>query len=521
MAVSFTDFNIGIVDHEKATFLIDYTGDLTDQPLYGQTAYGTLFTLANSQYMRVAYIREQGTTAWAKGAFKGIPRYFAYVNGEDAGFTGIYEEFTRTWLTATEWPAIEPETTYEIHVLIMRPNSTDEFSSILFSTLPDTPPETGDTSTDGFYGWVVLADIAGEFTTTAAPPVLNIGNLSVSQVNAHNPVKITQAMRVQWSGTLYWEVTRHSTGAIEAEWTDTIDDSSTAITREFDAYPLRRYVVKTSEDSTFPDAHTKKVLFCSDNFIVEGVLDPSASFDNVEEFWQNAMGLDDFSYEVGELPAGYVQYDHVTPRQLTVAAMGRELAKRMVAGSFERSDGSWKMIAKSLWPERDNRGTLTLADFKIKEHTLRGDLEEKLVTSSVRFQTYLSSNSDGLTSVYVTAQTDEAKLALYGETVLDQTGVFVYLPDVRGAYREIAALLAEPAPLVLTIDVDAVLDDDTQSELLRNLEPSYNMTFELDHPLGTVQHTGMLMTRRVFGNNGTRPPTHRLKVWIDNTEFTV
>ena len=166
MAVTFTDFNVSIVDHDSAEFLIDYTGDLTDQPLYGEFSYGTLFTSSNSQYTRVGYIREQGTTTWAKGTFKGIPLDFSYVEGTDPEFDGVYEERTLTWLLATEWPTIEPETTYEIHILIMRPNSTNSFSSILPSTLPDTPPSPGDTSSDGFYGWVALAGIGGSFTTT-------------------------------------------------------------------------------------------------------------------------------------------------------------------------------------------------------------------------------------------------------------------------------------------------------------------------------------------------------------------
>ena len=199
-------------------------------------------------------------------------------------------------------------------------------------------------------------------------------------------------------------------------------------------FPNRRYQVQFSRWQDYTLFIEVEVL--TENFSIPGILDPSLTFDRTVGFWRARLGLADFDLITGELPAGYIQRQHVQTAQTSVAALGRELARRTVGGAFERSDGSWRFVSKSLWPDRDNVGTITQGRFKLVERTLLNELREQLATTEVQFQAYASANANGTTNVYVTSQGDPRKQALYGERALNQRGVFVYLSQIPEAHRE-------------------------------------------------------------------------------------
>ena len=247
---------------------------------------------------------------------------------------------------------------------------------------------------------------------------------------------------------------------------------------------------------------------------ITGICDTGLTFDDAADFWDATLGLTDFELVTGALPAGYIQYDHITRPRLRVNDLAGELAKRCVAACFETSTGAWRLISKSLWHAQPNVATFGLDRFRIVEHTARSELREQLITSQVRLQTYLATDINNLTTVYVTAERDPAKLALYGDQTLDQTAMFVYLPGVAGMYREVAALLAEDVPLIMVIDVDAVLDDGVTANELWTVEPGQNLTFEMSYRSGVVTHVGTLINRRVFGRNGGKAQKHRLTIAV-------
>ena len=234
--------------------------------------------------------------------------------------------------------------------------------------------------------------------------------------------------------------------------------------------------------------------------------------------------------QVGELPAGYIDRRLPDPQNpdanVTIEELGRELARRIVAGSFERSDGSWRFISKTFWPELPVAAEFTSDRFTITEQSLRNELRDRLAFSRVIAQVYVRNETEIVNDEIITTdQTivtlqntaiDFRKIALRLDNSLSIQGVFTFLPMIPNTYRENTALVQEDVPLILLADVQAVLGEGVDPNELHSVEPGQNLTIEIDNTL----HTGTLMNKRVFGSNYGNLMQHRMTIWVHSSRPT-
>ena len=117
---------------------------------------------------------------------------------------------------------------------------------------------------------------------------------------------------------------------------------------------------------------------------------------------------------VGELPAGYIDRRLPDPqnqdKNVTVEQLGRELARRVVAGAFERSDGSWRFISKTFWDDQPVAAAFTADRFNITERSLRNEHRDRLAFSRVVAQVYVRNETTVVNNETIT--TDDTIVAI-------------------------------------------------------------------------------------------------------------
>ena len=261
------------------------------------------------------------------------------------------------------------------------------------------------------------------------------------------------------------------------------------------------------------------------------------SFDRTVSYWRARMGLSSFSMRTGELPAGYIQWEHSNPdgypeeinavvtdsrvlsgKSIRVQDYLRDLASQVVGGTFERSDGSWYVLSKTLWEDQPVVGVFTTDDYRITERSLRSELRERLVTSEVQAQVHRGNVIDGNTVTdetivsLVTSTSDARKAALNIDKALDLTRLFTIIQEIPGWSREQVALVAEPTPLLVVADVLDIHNEAIDALRLNRIELGNNIEIHLPRNGHTVAFTGTLVGKRV--HMAQRVPYHRLTVWV-------
>ena len=378
----------------------------------------------------------------------------------------------------------------------------------------------------------VLGWIQGVFDTAVLP--YSIGQVSRDQLKAFIRVNYLPPPA---SSTIYVRYRRSDRGDSEP-WAELdpqfVDSATTLRFATPNLTPNRPYVAQVSVSPNYePHLSTN---FISLNLPIPGIIDPGRTFDQHVPFWRNTFRLSGFDLITGELPAGYIQpvktnvedlppelNDLVTrKRELPVADFARELAERVVGGSFEDNQGNWRVISKTLWPDQPIRGVFTTDRFRITERSLRAELRERLSFERVKAQIYRGNVREGFgfsdeTIVEVVDVEDNpAKAALYNDRTLDMSGLFTIITEVPGWSRENIALVAEDTPLIVLFDINAVIGGDAAPSELHDCQPGYNVQVELPSPTGFTTYTGMLMNKRIrMDTNGKI--THTLTVWVHET----
>ena len=520
MPVTFTRAAVSNVTHNQAELLIDYTGDLQSRgDIYPDWV--------------LWYFRPRG------GSWSGYWRHDStaeevfQIPASNPRYRGIWQRTTpaqgfRTGVSSSFVSNLNlrSETDYEFWVGIGH-GVSDRARSALSEVLPTSPPPAGATFRTQFFGTATLtASISGTFTTTRFQ-ALRITSRDINQTDMS--FMVLQFPRT--SGSIYSRFRRLNV----EDFTDgspvtTIGGSGSAtypITIR-GLYPNRRYQVQISE---FPDYNPAlDIEVQTENFVIQGIQDPSLSFDQTVPFWRGRLGLNDWNMLVGELPAGYIDRRLPDPQNpdanVTIEELGRELARRIVAGAFERSDGSWRFISKTFWPELPVAAEFTSDRFTITEQSLRNELRDRLAFTRVIVQVYIGNETEIVgNEIITTGQTivslqntaiNFRKIALRLDNTLSIQGVFTFLPDIPGTYRENTALVQDDVPLILLADVQAVLGEGVDPNELHSVEPGQNLTIEIDNTL----HTGTLMNKRVFGSNYGNLMQHRMTIWVHSSRPT-
>ena len=483
-----TNLTVRNPDPIDTELILTWNGDLSEF---------SFFVTGRQPNLRAAlWFKEATSRTWARGAnarriTQNVDVYLTPVS--DPTYTGSRVLERRSYL-----PPLTPETTYDLRFYVWDANSN--FRSNL-SRLP-----TG-TSLSNIQAQIRTSRTQGLRLVTVAP--------------SQNEIVYTLSSTTARTLTLYHRYRRE--GA--EEWIDGIPQGVRASGQTFNLtvggrlYPNRRYEVEISD---FDDYNPKlESTVDTPNFTIPGIRDPSLSFEQVLPTLRSILGLADFDMRTGELPAGYIEESNTEDAPSLVRDFGYLLAQRVGAGAFERSDGSWRFISKTLWAEQQVAANFTLDRFKITEATLRNELRDQLTISSASFYLWSFSKTDS--SGDATGQQQARinplpanfrKIALQIDNELSIPGYFVMIPRIPGNTREIAARLEEGVPLIVLADIQGALDEGVLPPELWTIEPGQNLTVELPHPEGTVTYTGTLMNKRVFGSNYGRLMQHRLTVWV-------
>ena len=176
MAVTFTRAAVSNVTHNQADLLIDYTGDATDYPSYGQPrtnqASLNFLTRSDSAYFQVWYFRPRGGD-WQITLERSLDDLTLLTPTTSPRYRGIYEVATPTQAN------LQQTTDYEFWYGIVRalPDSgaaaqrvtgflnTPEFAALF----PSSPP-TGEAALRRIrrlgisFGYTTVVNITGSFT---------------------------------------------------------------------------------------------------------------------------------------------------------------------------------------------------------------------------------------------------------------------------------------------------------------------------------------------------------------------
>ena len=517
MPVTFTRAAVSNVTHNQADLLIDYTGDFT--------ARGDIYP-----DWVLWYFRPRGGSWSGYWRLDSTSEEVFQIPADSPRYRGIWQRTTPTQGFRTGVRSLfvsnlnlRSETDYEFWVGIGH-GVSDRSRGDLSEAFPTSPPPAGATFRTQFFGTATLtASISGSFTTTRFQALrltrTTTAETSLTYMVLQNP---------RASGFIYHRYRRlNATDFIDGTPTPTVGGSGSAtypITIR-GLYPNRRYQVQISQFADYNP--TLAVEAQTDNFVIPGIQDPSLAFDQTVPFWRSQLRLSDWSMLVGELPAGYIDRTLPDPQNpdanLKVEDLGRELAKRIIGGAFERSDGSWRFISKTFWPNLPVQAVFTADRFNITERSLRNELRDRLSFSSVVAQVYVQNETrvvdnqivptDSTIVTVANTASNARKVALRLDNRLAITGTFTFLPQIPGTYRENLALVQEEVPLILLADVQAILNNDVQPSELHLIEPGQNINIEIDG----VLYTGTLMNKRVFGSNYGRLMSHRLTVWVHSS----
>ena len=485
-----TSLELQNADPINTEFLLRWTGDLSEF---------SFFVTGRAPNLRAAmWFKEADSTQWRRGTERRITQntdiFLRPVS--DPRYTGL-RVYTRGVLGVT----LAPETTYDFRLYVWDGNSA--FRSNI-NALPTGTP------LDFVEARLRTSRTQGLRQITATPDT--------------NEVRVTLA-----STTTRTVIVYHRYRRLGRDWIDGTPrgyrvgaNEQFGLTVGGDLYPNRDYEIQISDFADYNPhlpINTKTL-----NLVIPGVSDPSLSFDQTVGTFDLILGLDDWSMRTGELPAGYIQEpkadELLTLPSMLVQEFGYQLARRIGAGAFERADGSWRFISKTLWADQPLAAVFTLDRFKITEQTLRNELREQLDISEFRYTAWqFSQGGDdptGEQSVTVRGDTNPTKTALSIDNRIDLGDLFIIIPGVPGNLRELIARFLEPTPLIVLADIQAILDDDTASAELHTIQPGQNLTIELPHTQGTVTYTGTLINKRIFGSNYGRLMSHRLTIWAHN-----
>ena len=297
-------------------------------------------------------------------------------------------------------------------------------------------------------------------------------------------------------------------------------------------FPNRDFQIQFSEFADFDPA----VLFewRQPNLVIPGIIDPSLTFDRTVSFWRRELGLSAFSMRTGELPAGYIQWDHANPQSLPIQVndeividipgdkalqvreLLRTLAAQVVGGPFERSDGSWYLLSKTLWKQQPVVGVFTPANYRITEQSLRSELREQLAVSEVQSQVHsdvVGMDADAKTTVrFVTTESDARKAALSLDKKLNLTSLFAIIQEVPGWSREQTALVQESTPLLVVADILDIHRRAVDALRLNRIEVGNNIEIHLPRGKHTIAYRGTLVGKKIRASQGK--PFHRLTIWV-------
>ena len=482
-----TSLELQNADPINTEFLLRWTGDLSEF---------SFFVTGRAPNLRAAmWFKEADSNRWLRGSLRRITQnadiFLRPVS--DPRYTGL-RVYTRGVLGVT----LAPETTYDFRLYVWDANSA--FRSNI-NALPTGTP------LDFVEARLRTSRTQGLRQITATPDT--------------NEVRVTLA-----STTTRTVIVYHRYRRLGRDWIDGAPRGyRVGVNEPFELtvggrlYPNRDYEIQISDFADYNPhlpINTKTL-----NLVIPGVRDPSLSFDQTIPTFTSILGLQDWSMRTGELPAGYMDERYRTTQQ-TVQEFGYRLAQRIGAGAFERSDGSWRFISKTLWADQPIAAVFTLDRFKVTQQTLRNELREQLAVSRVRYRAWQFTNLDaggdptGEQTVVVRFDQDLTKLALSIDNTLDLGDQFVVIPGVPGGTRELEERLTEPVPLIVLADIQAILDEGTASTELHTIQPGQNLQIELPHTQGTVTYTGTLINKRVFGSNYGQLMSHRLTIWAHN-----
>lgn len=262
-----------------------------------------------------------------------------------------------------------------------------------------------------------------------------------------------------------------------------------------------------------------------------GVADDTLTFDRTGQFWTDILGITNFNLFTGKLLAGYIEHGKIEDSpDLTVRQTADALLARLVAGAFERADGSWRFICRSLWKDQplfnevpdikqpEISATYCNSRFDIIEASIEPELSQRAAYTGVEFTDYGAIRDDKTTNIRIGLERDSVREALYGERRLNQRGLFIYTSSVAGSFREINALLREPVPIILKFSVSGNYDDD--------LNPHGEAQLWGPQPGGRIsvlltggKFSGTLMNRRV-SESELSDQEHELTVWVHSVQTT-
>ena len=416
------------------------------------------------------------------------------------------------------WQNLQPVTRYDVSASF---SPTSYFTSVVVS-LPGDISQTVTTS----------------FTTTR-----NLRLRIDSQTFNRDRGETTFNIRPSYSGTAYYRYGR--VGDLDESGLITVTSGAVSRLTLREIFPDRDYEFQISEFADYDPALIRN--WRQPNLEILGIINPALTFDRTVNFWRSALGLQSFSLITGELPAGYIQSKHTNIEELpdelndivtygktiVAADLGRQLARRTVAGSFEQGDGSWKLVSKSLWDDQPVLYRFTKDRFRITSRTIRADIRDRLAISEVSVQIFVGNERNATgdetqqTRVDVVPGLDASdsglirtKIAQNIRRELDLTQLFTYIQQIPGWSRENVALIAEDTPRILIVDIAAQLDPGVSSRELHAAQPSDRISVELSHGDGTAIYTGTLITRRVHGAVADSGALyHRFTIWVDTIEL--
>ena len=358
-----TELSLRNPDPIETEFLARWTGDLSEF---------SFFSTGRQPNLRAAmWFKEADSAQWARGSLRRITQntdvFLRPVSNPT--YTGL-RVYTRGVLGIT----LEPETTYDFRLYVWDGNSA--FIANL-NALPTGTP----------------LDFISAQLRTSRTQGLRIITVNPSQ----NQIDYTLSSTTTRTLIVYHRYRRVGT----TEWIDgTPQGERVSANQQFGLtvgprlYPDRRWEVEISDFANYNPKLESTVD--TDPIVIPGVVDPSLSFDQAVPTIRSTLGLADFDMTTGELPAGYIdeEYTNFDADPILVREYGFQVSRRTGSGAFERSDGSWRFVSKTLWAEQTVAARFTLDRFKITQQSLRNELRDQLSISRASFTAWVRTIRD-------------------------------------------------------------------------------------------------------------------------------
>ena len=345
-----------------------------------------------------------------------------------------------------------------------------------------------------------------------SPPTSNLGALTTGRTST--VITATVAIRVRFNGQVYWRLRRGFTEI--GTFTDTVTTSTSSVSRDFrELFPNREYTVTVSQFSDLSNPRESSI-FTNQIEGVGGVEDTSLTMDQSLGFWRSLLRLDDLTIDVGpDFPVGLIPPGE---GKTTRNSLLKALTTRCVGGIFERNDGSLRIISRDRWLDQADLGLYSFKRYRFRRFTLRSDEEARLAVTGVTFQQFESASGEGDQTVITTATVNnvnrEAEQRYGRNEVTIPYFVLWQSNQLPQTLRPIVQLIGQGAPLILSVDVLAELDQNVLSARLRAIEPGRVATFEVGHAAGTIQHRGLVINKEWRESQGRQDPFWRVQVWV-------